>query len=463
MKKTILIVDDEQEAARVLQRFLVKKYNILTAYTGSEALEILDSESIDLMLLDLGLPDIDGMKVLEKVKELPNETATLVITGNRDVKMAVKAMQLGAYNYIVKPPDLEELKMVIDKIFEKHELINEVKYLRSEVKQRSLCFQEFVGESQSVNEVLDTVSKAAKTDTSVFITGDSGTGKELIARAIHAESERRNRPFIAVSCPNLPSELVESELFGHQKGAFTGAIQNKVGKFETANNGTIFLDEIAEMKTVIQAKLLRVIQEREYVPVGSTKTVKVNVRVIAATNRNVKEEIEKANFREDLYYRLSVIPISLPTLRERLEDIPLLVTHFIELLSKEIHCKTKKFSSEAIEVLQRYDWPGNVRELRNVIERAMSLYGTSETIGPDHLPDEITKNHAKEKPHFYDLSKIDSLDSFIADIEKDLIIQALQQSNSKVAKAARMLNIAPWILRYKVKKFKIDDIVDTTS
>ena len=462
MKKTILIVDDEPEAVRALQRFFEAKYNILTSYTGRKALEILNKEPVDLMLLDHGLQDIDGIEVLERMKESSLETATLVITGNRDVKVAVKAMQLGAYNYILKPVDFEEVKMVVKNIIEKRELIKEVKYLRSEIRQRASSCKDIIGQSKGNSEIIELVTKAAMTNANVLITGKSGTGKELVARAIHYESDRKSMPFVAVSCPNIPSELVESELFGHEKGAFTGAVQSKVGKFEMANNGSIFLDEIAEMKPSLQSKLLRVIQEREFAPVGSTKTIKVNVRIIAATNRNLKEEIEGGCFREDLYYRLSVIPISLPGLKERKEDIPLLVKHFIGQLGGEIHCKTRKFSSEAMEALQNYDWPGNVRELRNVIERIMTLHGTSETISPGHLPDEIVKGHTEVKPISFDLEKVKSLDSFISDIERDLIIQALRQSNGKVAKASRKLNIAPWILRYKVKKFKIDGIIQTT-
>lgn len=457
MKKTLLIVDDEPDTIKVLRGFLKDRYNILTTDTGGKALEILNNESIDLMLLDLGLPDIDGITVLERMKESSYDTATLVVTGNNDIKTAVKAMQLGACNYILKPPDLEEVRMVVKNILEGRELLNEVEYLRSEVKGRVSGYEGIIGRSSKILEILDTVDKASKTSTNVFITGDSGTGKELIARTIHSKSARKNRPFVAVSCPNLPTELVESELFGHEKGAFTGATQRKTGKFEAANTGTIFLDEIAEISVPIQARLLRVIQEKEFNLVGGTKTNRVDVRITAATNRNIKEEIEKGNFREDLFYRLNVIHISLPPLRQMKEDIPLLVTHFIGQLRKEIHCKIRKFSSRAIEALQCYDWPGNIRELRNVIERVMTLHGESETVYPECLPNEVVQHQVEEKLHSFELSKIKSLDNVVSSVEKDLITQALQQSNGKVAKAARMLNIAPWNLKYKMGKLNIQE------
>lgn len=461
MRKTILIVDDEPESIQVLQRFLSKKYNVLTADTGTKALGTLNQTNVDLMLLDLGLPDISGIAVLEKMKETSCETDVLVISGSRDIKMAVKAMKLGAYNYIEKPPNFEEVSMVIKEIFEKHELVNEVRYLRSELEDRAVGSNGIIGSSGRINEVLDVMNKAAKTDASVFITGESGTGKELIARAIHAGSARKDRPFVAVSCPNLPTELVESELFGHEKGAFTSAIKSKVGKFEMANGGTIFLDEIAELAPSMQARLLRVVQEREFTLVGGTKTIKVNVRIVAATNRIISDEIKKGSFRKDLYYRLNVIPITLPPLCQRKDDIPLLVNYFINQLRSELHCKARRFSSKTIDALQLYNWPGNIRELRNIVERVMSLHGESETIRPDHLPVEIAKVNTSNGLGSFDLSDIESLDVAILNMEKKLIAQALTQSKGKIAKAARILKVEPWTLRYKVKKYKISEAINT--
>lgn len=456
MNETILIVDDEPQVLMVLQGFLSDTYNVITAKTGTEALGILSTKHIDLLLTDIGLPDISGIEILEKIKDVSCETATLVISGNDDIKTAVKAMQLGAYNYIVKPLDIDEVKTVVKKIFESRALMHEVNYLRLEVDQKASAFKEIIGNSVEIKEVLDIVTKAAKTDASVLVTGKSGTGKELIARAIHTRSLRKEKPFVAVSCPNLPSELVESELFGHEKGAFTGAVQKVLGKFEVANSGTIFLDEIAELTPSVQARLLRVIQEREFTPVGSTKTIHIDVKIIAATNRNLQEEIKKGNFRSDLFFRLNVIPLVLPDLKNRKSDIPLLAAYFISRFCAEMHCKTKRFSSKAIELLQFYDWPGNIRELANIVERVVAIYGESETILPENLPIEIIGNNNAEKCESFDVSKIDSLDSFIIGIEKDLITQAIKQANGKVAKAARILKIAPWKLRYKVEKLKID-------
>lgn len=463
MKKTILIVDDDPKAVKVLQGFLSNAYSTQSANTGAEAIEALTNKHIDLMMLDIGLPDIDGIQVLEKMKEFSCEIPTLVISGNGDIKTAVNAMQLGAYNYIEKPPDRDEVKTVVSKIFESNDLVNEVKYLRSEVEEKVAPFREIIGESSKIQDVLDTVDKAAKTDANVFVFGGSGTGKELVARAIHARGHRKNRPFIAISCPNLPSELIESELFGHEKGAFTGATAKMVGKFEMADGGTVFLDEIGELTPSVQARLLRVIQEREFVPVGGTKSVKVHIKIIAATNRNLKDEIAKGNFREDLFFRLNVIPVHLPVLKDRKEDIPLLVNHFIYYFRHEMHCKSKKFSTKAIEALQVYDWPGNVRELKNVVERVLAIYGESEIISPEHLPLEIINDHRDVKCYSFDLSRIESLDSFVDNIEKDLIIQAIKQAKGKLAKAARILKTAPWKLRYKVEKLKINETIEVDN
>ncbi|MGR3319807.1 MAG: sigma-54-dependent transcriptional regulator [Candidatus Anammoxibacter sp.] len=460
MKSTILIVDDDPDAVDVLQGFLTDKYNILTANTGSEAFEVIDRESPDLMLLDIDLPDISGIAILERLKESSSEIPTLIVSGTGNVKSAVKAMQLGAYNYIEKPPDYEEVRTVVKKIIESNDLKKEVHYLRTESRQNRMHpGGKIIGGGKKITETLEIINKAGKTHANVLITGESGTGKEMVAHAIHDGSDRKDKPFVVVSCPNLPTELVESELFGHEKGAFTGAIQKHVGKFEIANNGTIFLDEIAELQPSVQARLLRVIQEREFSLVGGGKTIKVDVRIVAATNRQLKDEIANGNFREDLYYRLNVIPVTLPPLRQRIEDIPLLTTHFIEHFKQELHCKAAKFSSKAIESLQEYDWPGNIRELRNVIERALSLYGDCETITPDHLPTELAKNDDDASTHVFELSKIKSLENVVSSVEKDLITQALQQSKGKLAKAARLLKMDPWKLRYKAKKLKLDETI----
>ena len=454
MKRTILIVDDEPDIVSVLRGFLKDKYNILTANDGAKALEIINNESVDLMLLDLDLPDMNGTDIIVKTKECFPEIAILVVSGTGDIRAAVKAMQLGAYNYIEKPPDYDEVRTVVKKILKDNEMRNEVDFFRSEVREETTKFNKIIGKSKKINEILDTVQKSAMTWANVLITGESGTGKELIAHAIHDSSARKDKPFVVVSCPNLPTELVESELFGHEKGAFTGASEKRVGKFEFANGGTIFLDEIGELKQSVQARLLRVIQEKEFNLLGGYKIIKVDVRIIAATNRKLENEIRNGNFREDLFFRLNVIPVTLPPLRQRKEDIPLLATHIIESFQRELHCKADRFSSKAIEILQCYDWPGNIRELKNVVERVLSLHGTSKTILPKHLPAELTR-----KDDFIDfqsvkLAKNKSLENIISSMEMDLINQALEQSNGILTKAARLLDVEPWKLRYKIKKIK---------
>lgn len=457
MKRTILIVDDEPDVVFVLQGFLSDKYNILSANSGSKTFEIIDNESIDLILLDLDLPDMDGIEILEKMNELSCGIPTLIVSGSGSIKSAVKALQLGASHYIEKPPDYDEVRTVVKKIIENNDLKREVNYLRTKDRQKHLNFEHIIGNSKKLAETLQTVSKACETDANILITGESGTGKELVAQAIHYNSNRTNGPFVAISCPNLPTELIESELFGHEKGAFTGALTKNIGKFEIANNGTIFLDEIAELKLSVQSRLLRVIQEREFNRVGGSKTIKVDVRIIAATNRDLKDEIAKGNFREDLYYRLNVIPIVLPPLRERVSDIPVLVNHFIEHFRKELHCKTTKVSTTALELLQNYDWPGNIRELRNVIERILSLQGESKTILPTHLPVELTNEKDLANSQVFDISNIKSLEDAVLQLEKNLITQALRQSNGTLSKAARLLKIEHWKLRYKVNKLRISE------
>ncbi len=455
MKRTILIVDDEPDLVSVLQGFLTDKYNILTANDGATTLKIIDKEFIDLMLLDLDLPDMNGIEIIAKMKQYYPEIAILVISGTGDIRAAVKAMQLGAVNYIEKPPDYDEVRTVVKKILENNEVRNKEGSLRPDKRENELKSNKIIGKSKKLNEILETVKKAANTWANVLITGESGTGKELIAHAIHNSSARRDKPFVVVSCPNLPTELVESELFGHEKGAFTGASEKHVGKFEIANGGTVFLDEIAELQPSIQARLLRVIQEREFNLVGGHKTIKVDVRIIAATNRKLEDEIGTGNFREDLFFRLNVIPVTMPPLRQRKEDIPVLALHIIEYIRKELHCKTVTFSSKAIEILQSYDWPGNIRELKNVIERVLSLHGTNKTILPKHLPVELTRKDDVIDFQSAKLPKNNSLENIISSMESDLINQAMEQSNGTLTKAARLLDVEPWKLRYKIKKLKL--------
>jgi Nif-specific regulatory protein len=386
--KTLLIVDDEPNIRRVLTAVFEKAgYRVLTAESGKKALDIIATEPhIHAMICDLIMPDLNGVEVLKAAKEINPQISVVMITAHGTIRTAVDAMKLGAFDYITKPFDMDEIKLVVKNAVERSQLLEENVHLRQELKSR-YSFQGIVGSSSKMQEVFKIVERVANSNATVLIRGESGTGKELIARAIHYSSPRAAKPFIAVSCAALPETLLESELFGYEKGAFTGAVGQKAGRFELAHQGTLFLDEIPEISPAMQVKLLRVLQEREFERVGGTKTIRVDVRLIAATNRDLEQLVAEGHFRPDLYYRLQVIQIFLPPLRERTEDIPLLVQHFIEKYNKENGKSVKGVSNETMDILMKYHWPGNVRELENVIERGVVLADTdAELITPDLLP-----------------------------------------------------------------------------
>lgn len=454
--RTILIVDDEQTVLESFRIILKDNYRVTTANNGEKALKALDEELPDLMILDLKMPGMSGMEVLQKVSQSFPGLPVIIVTATKDIKSVIEAMKLGATDFVVKPFDVDEIKLLIDKTLRSKQLASEVSYLRSEVN-KNFGFNEIIGESRSLNGVLDTVERVAKGDVTVLVQGESGTGKELIARRIHMRSPRQDKPFIAVHCPALPEHLLESELLGHEKGSFTSASERRIGRFEMAHTGTIFLDEISEMNLSTQGKILRVLQEHEFERVGGTRTIKVDVRVIAATNKNLKDEISKGTFREDLYYRINVVPIYLPPLRERKEDIPLLVENFINMFRKDFGCRTRDISSEAMALLQSYHWPGNIRELRNVIERIMTLYGEKEVIVPEYLPHEISGSRAEAivDAARHALGAEESLDDAVARVERELILQALEQSHGVQAKAAELLKTTRRILKYKMDKLGI--------
>ena len=366
--RTTLVVDDEQTVLESFRIILKDNYRVLTADSGEKALKVLEEELPDLMILDLKMPGMSGMEVIQKVSKSFPGLPVIIVTATKDINSVIEAMKLGATDFVVKPFDVDEIKLLINKTLRSKQMASEVSYLRSEVNKNS-GFNEIIGQSISLNGVLGTVERVANGDVTVLIQGESGTGKELIARRIYMQSQRHDKPFIAVHCPALPEHLLESELFGHEKGSFTSASERRHGRFELAHTGTIFLDEISEMTLSTQGKILRVLQEHEFERVGGTRTIKVDVRVIAATNKDLKDEISKGNFREDLYYRINVVPVCLPPLREREEDVPLLVKHFIDMFCGERRCKTRDISPDAMALLQAYHWPGNIRELRNVIER----------------------------------------------------------------------------------------------
>jgi DNA-binding NtrC family response regulator len=368
----ILIVEDEAAIRRVLVKILSEEndtYDVEEAEDGLEGIEKIKKEDYDLVLCDIKMPKMDGVEVLEAVKKIKPEIPIVMISGHGDLDTAVNTMRLGAFDYISKPPDLNRLLNTVRNALDRKELVVENKLLKKKVSKNF----EMIGESPAISNIKDMIEKVAQTDARVLITGSNGTGKELVAHWLHEKSERASGPMIEVNCAAIPSELIESELFGHVKGAFTSAVKDRAGKFEAANQGTIFLDEIGDMSLSAQAKVLRALQENRIQRVGSDKDIKVNVRVIAATNKDLKKEIEEGRFREDLYHRLAVILIQVPGLNERREDIPLLINHFAEKIANEHGTAKKAFSSKAIKLLQDYDWTGNIRELRNVVERLIIL------------------------------------------------------------------------------------------
>ena len=370
----ILIIEDEEPIRRVLVRILSDEdsgFEIQEASDGKKGIDLIKKESFDLVLCDIKMPKIDGIELLQRTRKTNTSLPFIMLTGHGNIETAVESMKLGAYDFISKPPDLNRLINSVRNALEKKELVTENKILRQKVAKK----YEIIGKSKPIMEVHSMIDKVAKTEARVLITGESGTGKELVAHNIHERSERNKSPFIEVNCAAIPSELIESELFGHLKGSFTSAVKDRQGKFEAANNGTLFLDEIGDMSLAAQAKVLRALEENKIQRVGSQKDISVDVRVIAATNKDLKKEIDNGNFREDLYHRLAVILIEVPELSKRKSDIPILISHFSELISKEQGIETKVFNKDSLKLLEEYDWSGNIRELRNVIERLIILGG----------------------------------------------------------------------------------------
>ena len=378
----ILIIEDEEPIRRVLVRILTDEdssFEIHEASDGKKGLDLIKNDSYDLVLCDIKMPKVDGIELLQRTRKTNSTIPFIMLTGHGNIETAVESMKLGAYDFISKPPDLNRLINSVRNALEKKELVAENKILRKKVAKK----YEIIGNSKSIMEIHAIIDKVAKTEARVLITGESGTGKELVAHNIHEKSSRAKSPFIEVNCAAIPSELIESELFGHLKGSFTSAVKDREGKFEAANNGTIFLDEIGDMSLAAQAKVLRALEENKIQRVGSQKDISIDVRVLAATNKDLKKEIDNGNFREDLYHRLAVIVIKVPELSKRKSDIPVLVDHFSNIISKEQGIETKKFSKDSLKLLEDYNWSGNVRELRNVVERLIILGG--ETISKDDV------------------------------------------------------------------------------
>ncbi len=447
--ETILIVDDEKNYRMVLSAFLSGEgYEMLTADSAQGALEVVDSVDLDLVLTDMKMPVMDGIELLKQIKEKNPHLPVVMMTAYGTVERAVEAMQLGAFNFIQKPFQNETLKQMVHNAISTYRILKENRRLLRDLEGR-YRFDNIIGKSKPMHEIFNMIQKVAPTKATVLITGESGSGKELIARAIHYNSPRRNKPFVAVSCAALTETLLESELFGHEKGAFTGATAMRKGRFELADGGTLFLDEIGEIPTPVQVKLLRVLEEMTFERVGGTKTIEFDIRLVAATNKDLKKEVEDARFREDLYFRLNVVHITLPPLRERSEDIPLLTTHFVNKYAREANREEVTISPEAMRFLCNHRWPGNVREFENAIERAVLLSRDDEITLTD-LPKELLGFADLEMP--IDWRKLSNLPETLDAIEKRLIQKALALSDNVQARAANLLNIPRANLQYRLKK-----------
>jgi len=451
--KSILVVDDEVGARESLKMILKGSYQVFLAKNAEEAFRQIHEHIPDVILLDIILPDMDGLKILEKLKQSLPDQIVIMITATKTVKTAVEAMKLGAYDYVTKPFDVDELRLIINRALSAKALKEENQRLWIEVD-RSFGFDNIVGNGKGMKEIFKVVKQVADTRSTVLIMGESGTGKELIAKAIHYHSPRKNHPFITINCAAIPETLIESELFGHEKGAFTNAIEKKLGRFEVADHGTLFLDEIGELSLMTQAKILRFLEEREFNRVGGSKTIKVDVRLITATNKELPQLTRRGLFREDLYYRINVVPIILPPLRERKEDIPLLIDHFIKKFGEENEKGVKGVSKEATELLIHYEWPGNVRELENLIERVIALTH-NEFIQADELPLPISNQSKTNGLKESVLSGRLSFSRAEEEFEKEIILDALRRSNFIQSHAAEILGISRRILKYKMDKLGI--------
>lgn len=449
----IHLIDDEPIIHEVLGQLLESEgFKVEISASGEEALKKFEDQKFDLILLDLLMPGLDGLEVLKQIKKIDPEALVIIITAYASVESALTAIKMGAYDYIQKPFKNDELLMTIRRALEHRRLQEENIRLRHELKKK-FSFENIIGKSQAMMNVFDLIKAAAPTRSTILIQGESGTGKELVARAIHLNSDRARHPFVVVNSGSLPPDLLESHLFGHVKGAFTGAVSDKKGLFEAADRGTIFFDEISSISLETQVKLLRVMQDKEFMRLGGTKTLKVDVRIIAATNTDLEELIEQKTFRKDLFYRLNVIKIELPPLRARKEDIPLLVKHFIELYNTENQKQVEGVSEDVMEILMEYDWPGNVRELENVLERAVVLC-KSRVITREALPSFLLTG---KKIMFEGLDNASlDLKEKTAEFQKKLILTALEKSGGVQKKAAQMLGLKPTTLNEMIKRLKIN-------
>lgn len=461
-KEKILVADDEQSMREFLDIMLKKEgYRVSLASHGEEVLKLAERDIFDLILMDIRMPKLDGISVLKKVKTLSPETIVIMITAYASADTAIKAMKEGAYDYVTKPFKVDEIKLIIKNALEKKNLQKENILLKQVVRDR-YHFNNIIGQCPNMLALYDLLEKVAPTKTNILITGESGTGKELVAKAIHYNSPRKDKPFVTLNCGAIPESLIESELFGHMKGAFTDAIATKKGLFEMADEGTIFLDEISELPLLMQVKLLRVLQDKEFKRVGGTEDIRVDVRIISATNKDLEEAVREKRFREDLYYRLNVIQIKLPPLRERREDISLLAMHFLKRYTEELSKNIVGISPESLRILLNYDFPGNVRELQNIIERAVALENTPE-LTPQNLSSYLEQQPLLKKNPF-DLEipneGID-LEKVVEELERSLLVKALDRTKGIKKKAADLLHINFRSMRYRLEKYGLNQGADS--
>ncbi len=461
----ILIIDDEPlMRISISDALKVEGYNVMSAETGGEGLKSIKDNSYDVVITDLRLPEVDGVQILKSCKQISPRTKVLMITAYGSVDTAVEAMKIGAYDYITKPFSMDELILTVKRLIALRDLEDENIYLKEKIEER-YEFSGIIGKSDKMKDIFEKIEIIAPTDTTVLITGESGTGKELVANAIHYNSPRKNEAFIKVSCAALPETLLEAELFGHERGAFTGALKQKKGRFELAHKGTLFLDEIGEINQTVQVKLLRVLQEREFERLGGTSTINVDVRIIGATQRDLKKEVQKGSFREDLYYRLNVVPVHLPPLRDRKEDILLLTEHFLNMYSKHMNKPMRGISIEAREFILKYDFPGNIRELENAVKRALTLSRDKE-IQPWDLPEDMCTICREGSKMGEMLSYSEPLPTAMSLFEKQYISKVLEETKGNKTLASKLLGISRKTLWEKCKLYgllKKEEIVEDNT
>ncbi len=451
-KPRILLVDDDKNTANGLRKILLQDgYDTSCTYTGKEASNLIETEHFDIVITDMKLPDISGFSIIEKVKKKDTDIAVVMITAFSSIQTAIDAMKKGADDYLTKPVNIEELELILKKIWERRLLILQNKELKQKLNDK-YNFSGIIGNTPEIQLIFKTITEIAPTAATVLIYGDTGTGKELIANAIHYSSDRRDKPFITLHCASLSEGVLESELFGHEKGAFTGAISQRRGRFELANGGSLFLDEVGEMNSHVQIKLLRVLETGKFERVGGEKTFESDVRIIAATNKDLEKEIKEGRFREDLYYRLNVINLKLPSLIERKEDIGLLIDNFLIKYSKKNRKNIKGLTPQSAKLLNNYDWPGNVRELENAIERAVVM-ARNEYVEPNDLPSNINVNTKKSRKETFRIPS----GATMKEIEKKVIIETLQTTNGSKSKAAKILGISTRKIEYKIKEWSKDE------